>query len=56
MNRKNPSKRPPPSYVEGKLRDPEIERKQVGEFNRSDLDRLLGRTITKKKPSEEGRS
>ena len=43
MTSKNKSKRPPPSYEDGHLRDPDIEAKQDEGFSRKDLDKLLRR-------------
>jgi len=43
VNRKRRSKRPQPSYDDGKLRDPAIEQMQDSKFSREDYVRLIKR-------------
>ncbi len=43
MNRNKPSKQPRPSYEEGKLRDPSIEKMQDKDFTRDDFLRVIER-------------
>jgi hypothetical protein len=45
-NRKQ-SKRPRPSYEEGKLRGPEIEKKQDSEYKKGDLLALIRKAAAK---------
>ena len=52
MNRKQPSKRPRPSYEEGKVRVPRIEAMQDAAYDREDLFRLLRRAATEQVPGE----
>lgn len=52
MNRKNPSKRPRPSYEEGRVRDPRIEQMQDAAYSKGDLFGLLRRAATKQAPDD----
>ena len=46
----NKSKQPKPSYEEGKLRDPSIEKMQDGKYQREDLTRLIKKAVKRKAP------
>ena len=47
---KQKAKRPLPSYEEGKLRDPRIEKMQDGAYQRGDLARLIKKAVKGKAP------
>jgi hypothetical protein len=46
----NKNNRPRPSYEDGKLRDPSIEKMQDREYQRRDLTRLVKRAVKRKAP------
>lgn len=46
----NKNKRPHPSYEDGKLRDPSIEKMQDREYQRGDLARLIKKAVKGKAP------
>lgn len=46
----NKSKRPKPSYEDGKLRDPSIEKMQDKKYQRGDLTRLIKKAVKGKAP------
>jgi len=45
-----PSKRPRPSYEDGKLRDPSIKKMQDKAYQREDLSRLIKKAVKGKAP------
>lgn len=45
MNRKNPNKRPRPSYEDGELRDPKIAEKADPAYTKKSLLKLLSRAV-----------
>lgn len=47
MNRKQPSKRPPPSHKDGKLRDKRIADKMSPNYTQADFDGVLRKAVTK---------